>query len=98
MKAIQFKKTGAHSGNCGEVFTCLGGKIVYAGKSGSTGIQKTYERDNHTFPLQFNDWIVEMQGVIFVLSDLQYKTLSLELMNQPKEDIGNQIDLQWSKL
>lgn len=91
MKAIQFKKTGNFTGNHDELTKALGGTVTYAGQHGKTKTIKTYDRDNQTFPLQFNDWIVEIQGVIFVFDDLQYKTLLLELMNPPKENIGEAI-------
>lgn len=79
MKSIQFKKTNYQlmSGNCEEVHTVLGGLITYAGSGRGEDliIQKTYERDNKCFPLQFDDWIVEIDGVIFVLSDERYQAL-----------------------
>ncbi|MFP6818803.1 hypothetical protein [Acinetobacter sp.] len=75
MKAIQFQKTNCQlmGGNFQEITSKLGGTIAYIGKCGSTDIQKTYERDNQTFPLQFDDWIVDIDGVILVLSDIQYQ-------------------------
>ena len=91
MKVVQFKKTGNFTGNHDELTKALGGTVTYVGQHGKTETIKTYDRDNQTFPLQFNDWIVEIQGVIFVFNDLQYKTLLLELMNPPKENIGEEI-------
>ena len=79
MKSIQFKQINSPvtGGNDVEVFTMLGGSITYSGSGRGEDfvIQKTYERDNKCFPLQFDDWIVEIDGVIFVLSDEQYQAL-----------------------
>lgn len=79
MKSIQFKQTNSPMtvGNDVEVFAILGGSITYSGSGRGEDfvIQKTYERDNKCFPLQFDDWIVDINGVIFVLSDEQYRAL-----------------------
>lgn len=86
MKAIQFKETNYQlmSGNCEEVLTVLGGSITYTGSGQGEDliIQKTYKRDNQTFPLQFDDWIVDIDGVIIVLSDVQYQALISKLSTQ----------------
>lgn len=74
MKAIQFKKTGQYTGNCDEVTRLLGGTVTYVGQRGREA-NKTYERDGETFPIQFEDWIVDINGVIFVLSEKQYNAL-----------------------
>lgn len=75
MKAIQFKKTGQYTGNCEDVTGLLAGAVTYDGQCGVEGIQITYERDAETFPIQFDDWIVDIDGVIFVLSEKQYEAL-----------------------
>ncbi|EPX3864222.1 hypothetical protein ACWY7A_003516 [Acinetobacter baumannii] len=75
MKAIQFKKTGQHTGNCEDVTSLLAGSITYSGQCGVAGIQVTYERDGETFPIQFDNWLVDIDGVIFVLSEKQYEAL-----------------------
>ncbi|MCO9048466.1 hypothetical protein [Acinetobacter sp. UC24323] len=74
MKAIQFKKTGQYTGNCDEVTRLLGGTVTYAGQRGGEA-NKTYERDGETFPIQFDDWLVDIEGVILVLSEKQYQAL-----------------------
>ncbi|MFW1969373.1 hypothetical protein ACG95P_20205 [Acinetobacter guillouiae] len=93
MKAIQFKKTNYQlmSGNCEEVRTVLGGSITYTGSGRGEDliVQKTYERDNQTFPLQFDDWIVDVDGVILVLSDVQYQAF-LSLLS-PQKSLGDAI-------
>gem|GEM_PF-788502 len=88
MKAIQFKQTNCQlmGGNLQEITSKLGGTIAYTGKCGSTDIQKTYERDNQTFPLQFDDWIVDIDGVILVLSDIQYQAF-ISLLS-PNKSLG----------
>ena len=78
MKAIQFKKTGHYVGNHDEVTKVLGGAVIYVGQRGKNEAIKTYERDNQTFPLQFNDWIMDINGIILVLSDTQYQALVAE--------------------
>ena len=77
MQSIQFKQTGNYVGNSDEVFAKLGGTITYSGSGRGENlvIQKTYERDNKCFPLQFEDWIVDINGVILVLNDEQYQAL-----------------------
>ncbi|HEC0039055.1 hypothetical protein [Acinetobacter baumannii] len=75
MKAIQFKKTGQHTGNCEEVTSLLAGTVTYGGQCGVAGVQITYERDGETFPIQFDDWIVDIDSVILVLSGKQYDAL-----------------------
>lgn len=93
MKSIQFKKTNYQlmSGNCEEVRTVLGGSITYTGSGRGEDliIQKTYERDNQTFPLQFDDWIVDIDGVILILSDVQYQAF-LSLLS-PQKSLGDAI-------
>ncbi|XZV00579.1 hypothetical protein ACT4YK_12405 [Acinetobacter baumannii] len=76
MKAIQFKKTGQYTGNCEDVTSLLAGAITYSGQCGVAGIQVTYERDGETFPIQFDDWLVDIEGVILVLSEKQYQALN----------------------
>jgi hypothetical protein len=73
MKSIQFKKTNHYTGNHDEVTEMLGGTVVYIGQCGKTETIKSYERDNQTFQLQFDDWIVDIDGVILVLSGIQYQ-------------------------
>ena len=82
MKAIQFKKTNHYTGNHDEVTGMLGGTVVYVGQRGNTETIKSYERDNQAFPLQFDDWIVDIDGVIIVLSDVQYQALISKLSTQ----------------
>ena len=89
MKVIQFKKIGNRTGNHDEVARAVGGSISYATKCGSTDIQLTYERDNKSFPLQFNDWIVDADGVVFVFSPDQYQKF-LTLL-PPRESLGDLI-------
>jgi len=86
MKDIQFKKISNHTGNHEEITCVLGGSITYAATCGSKEIQKKYERDNQIFPLQFNDWILDVDGVIFVLSDQQYQ--AFQSLLEPKKDLG----------
>ncbi|HFE9914465.1 hypothetical protein AB719_17320 [Acinetobacter baumannii] len=74
MKAIQFKKTGQYTGNHDEVTRLLGGTVTYVGKRGREA-NKTYERDGETFPIQFDDWLVDIDGVILVLNEKQYEAL-----------------------
>ncbi|WP_151833771.1 hypothetical protein [Acinetobacter seifertii] len=74
MKAIQFKKTGQYTGNHDEVTRLLGGTVTYVGQRGREA-NKTYERDGETFPIQFDDWLVDIEGVILVLSEKQYEAL-----------------------
>lgn len=80
MKSIQFKQTGNYVGNSDKVVAILGGTLTYTGQRGSSEsenyiVEKTYERDNKCFPLQFDDWIIDINGVIIVLSDEQYRAL-----------------------
>lgn len=89
MKAIQFKKTNHYTGNHDEVTGMLGGTVVYVGQRGNTETIKSYERDNQTFPLQFDDWIVDVDGVILVLSDVQYQAF-LSLLS-PQKSLGDAI-------
>lgn len=89
MKAIQFKKTNHYTGNHDEVTGMLGGTVVYIGQRGKTETIKSYERDNQTFLLQFDDWIVDVDGVILVLSDVQYQAF-LSLLS-PQKSLGDAI-------
>lgn len=89
MKAIQFKKTNHYTGNHDEVTGMLGGTVVYIGQRGKTETIKSYERDNQAFPLQFDDWIVDIDGVILVLSDVQYQAF-LSLLS-PQKSLGDAI-------
>lgn len=89
MKSIQFKKTNHYTGNHDEVTEMLGGTVVYIGQRGKTETIKSYERDNQTFPLQFDDWIVDVDGVILVLSDVQYQAF-LSLLS-PQKSLGDAI-------
>jgi hypothetical protein len=89
MKSIQFKKTNHYTGNHDEVTEMLGGTVVYIGQRGKTETIKSYERDNQTFPLQFDDWIVNVDGVILVLSDVQYQAF-LSLVS-PQKSLGDAI-------
>ncbi|KQE85730.1 hypothetical protein [Acinetobacter lactucae] len=75
MKSVQFIKVGHYSGNHDEITRLLGGEVTYVGQCGVAGIKITYERDGETFPIQFDDWIVDIDGVIFVLSEKQYNAL-----------------------
>lgn len=93
MKAVQFIKSNSllTSGNDVEVFAILGGSITYSGSGRGEDfvIQKTYERDNKCYPLQFEDWIVDIDGVILVLTDEQYQAL-LTVVN-PQKSLGDLI-------
>ena len=93
MKAIQFKKTGHYVGNHDEVTKVLGGAVIYVGQRGENKAIKTYERDNQTLPLQFNDWIMDINGIILVLDDTQYQALIAEKsiakkQIEPPKDLG----------
>lgn len=94
MKSIQFQKTNCQlmGSNFQEITDMFGGIITYLGGSATTDIQKTYERDNQAFPLQFNDWIVDIDGVIFVLNDEQYQIL--KSLMPPQKSLGMEIDEQ----
>ncbi|MFW1913297.1 hypothetical protein ACG9ZJ_06150 [Acinetobacter sp. ULE_I064] len=89
MKAIQFKKTNHYTGNHDEVTGMLGGTVVYVGQRGNTETIKSYERDNQAFPLQFDDWIVDIDGVILILSEVQYQAF-LSLVS-PQKSLGDAI-------
>ena len=96
MKAIQFKKTGHYVGNHDEVTKVLGGAVIYVGRRGENKAIKTYERDNQTLPLQFNDWIMDINGIILVLDDTQYQALIAEKsiakkQIEPPKDLGQMI-------
>jgi len=93
MKAIQFKKTGYYVGNHDEVTEALAGAVIYVGQRGKNEAIKTYERDNQIFPLQFNDWIMDIDGIILVLDDTQYQALMAEKaiakkQIEPPKDLG----------
>ncbi|WP_151819434.1 hypothetical protein [Acinetobacter seifertii] len=75
MKAIKFEKVGYQTGNHDEVTRLLGGTVTYVGQRGREA-NKTYERDGETFPIQFDDWLVDIEGVILVLSEKQYQALN----------------------
>ena len=89
MKAIQFKKTNHYTGNHDEVTGMLGGTVVYVGQRGNTETIKSYERDNQAVPLQFDDWIVDIDGVILILSEVQYQAF-LSLVS-PQKSLGDAI-------
>ena len=91
MKVIQFKKSGQYTGNCDEVTKAFGGTVTYTGKCGSKDIQKTYERGDQCLPLQFNDWIIDIDGVVLILSEDQYRVLKSVVIAQPFV-ISKQID------
>ena len=93
MKAIRFKKTGHYVGNHDEATKVLGGAVIYVGRRGENKAIKTYERDNQTLPLQFNDWIMDINGIILVLDDTQYQALIAEKsiakkQIEPPKDLG----------
>lgn len=85
MKAIQFKQVGNHVGNSDEVLNSLGVTITYSGSGRGENpvIQKTCKRDNLTHPIQFDDWIIDIKGVVFILNDEQYQILK-SLMSPKK--------------
>lgn len=89
MKAIQFKKIGTFVGNHEDVQELFGGVITYSGKGRGAGIQMTYECGIQNQVLQFDDWIVDLNGVILVLDDIQYQALLLETLIAKKQ-INNQ--------
>ena len=91
MKVIQFKKSGQYTGNCDEVTKALGGTVIYTGQCGSKGIQKTYERGDQCLPLQFSDWIIDINGVVLILSEDQYRALKSVVITEPLV-ISKQID------
>lgn len=91
MKAIKFKKSGPHTGNCNEVTKVLWGTVTYTGQCGSKWIQKNYERGNQCLSLQFDDWIVDINGVILILSEDQYQALKSVVITPPVV-ISKQID------
>lgn len=71
----------------------LGGAVIYVGRRGENKAIKTYERDNQTLPLQFNDWIMDINGIILVLDDTQYQALIAEKsiakkQIEPPKDLG----------
>lgn len=96
MKAIQFKKTGTFTGNDEEIQALFGGHFCYMGKGRLKDIEMYFERGSQSLPIKFNDWIVELTGVILVLDDMQYQALLLETVivkpqSEPAKDLGQMI-------
>lgn len=78
MKAIQFKKTGTFTGNDEEIQALLGGRFCYMGKGCLKDIEMCFERGSQSLPIRFDDWIVDLDGVILVLDGAQYQALVAE--------------------
>lgn len=91
MKAIQFKKIGHYVGNHDEVTKALGGAVTYVGQRGKNETIKTYERGDQHLSLQFDDWVVDIDGVVLILSEDQYRALKSVVIAQPF-NIGKQMD------
>ena len=78
MKAIQFKKTGTFTGNDEEIQALFGGHFCYMGKGRLQDIEMYFERGSQSLPIGFDDWIVDLDGVILVLDGAQYQALVAE--------------------
>ena len=78
MKAIQFKKTGTFTGNDEEIQALFGGHFCYMGKGRLKDIEMYFERGSQSLPIGFDDWIVDLDGVILVLDGAQYQALVAE--------------------
>ena len=75
MKAIQFKKTGTFTGNDEEIQALFGGHFCYMGKGRLQDIEMYFERGSQSLPIRFDDWIVDLDGVILVLDSAQHQAL-----------------------
>ena len=79
MKAIQFQKTDCRlSGhNDQEIMNILGGTFEFEGCG--TGRITTFKADNgQEKPIQLDDWILEFDGALVVLSNEEYQLLQSE--------------------
>ncbi|WP_063454327.1 hypothetical protein [Acinetobacter johnsonii] len=85
MKAIQFKKTGTFTGNDEEIQALFGGHFCYMGKGRLQDIEMYFERGSQSLPIKFNDWIVDLNGVILVLDGVQYQSLVAEAASTRKQ-------------
>ena len=85
MKAIQFKKTGTFTGNDEEIQALFGGHFCYMGKGRLQDIEMYFERGSQSLPIKFNDWIVDLNGVILVLDGVQYQSLVAETVSARKQ-------------
>ena len=85
MKAIQFKKTGTFTGNDEEIQALFGGHFCYMGKGRLQDIEMYFERGGQSLPIKFNDWIVDLNGVILVLDGVQYQALVAEAASARKQ-------------
>lgn len=85
MKAIQFKITGTFTGNDEEIQALFGGHFCYMGKGRLQDIEMYFERGSQSLPIKFNDWIVDLNGVILVLDGVQYQSLVAETASARKQ-------------
>ena len=85
MKAIQFKKTGTFTGNDEEIQALFGGHFCYMGKGRLKDIEMYFERGSQSLPIKFNDWIVDLNGVILALDGAQYQALVAETASARKQ-------------
>ena len=85
MKAIQFKKTGTCTGNDEEIQALFGGHFCYMGKGRLKDIEMYFERGSQSLPIGFDDWIVDLDGVILVLDGAQYQALVAETASARKQ-------------
>ena len=85
MKAIQFKKTGTFTGNDEEIQALFGGHFCYMGKGRLKDIEMYFERGSQSLPIKFNDWIIDLNGVILVLDGAQYQALVAETASARKQ-------------
>ena len=85
MKAIQFKKTGTFTGNAEEIQALFGGHFCYTGKGRLEDIEMYFERGSQSLPIKFNDWIIDLNGVILVLDGAQYQALVAETASARKQ-------------
>ena len=85
MKAIQFKKTGTFTGNDEEIQALFGGHFCYMGKGRLQDIEMYFERGSQSLPIKFNDWIIDLNGVILVLDGAQYQALVAETASARKQ-------------
>lgn len=85
MKAIQFKKTGTFTGNDEEIQALFGGHFCYMGKGPLKDIEMYFERGSQSLPIRFDDWIVDLDGVILVLDGAQYQALVAETASARKQ-------------
>ena len=85
MKAIQFKKTGTFTGNDEEIQALFGGHFCYMGKGRLKDIEMYFERGSQSLPIGFDDWIVDLDGVILALDGAQYQALVAEAASARKQ-------------